>query len=301
MTAVYTILNTLSLLMVLSWLIGGSLINSFKNKTRKIIQLIKKTESSFCTKTKKRWSDQTCSNIICLCVVLTVFFLFFFALHHTWNIQKVKSFVWRNFMPHKKRKVDCRSVSLFLLSLFLHSSYCRFWDFLFFSPHLSLLFHLYCHTFIPIFGHVQLLSSYALCLIPSVFVPFMRSFFPSVKSEEPLAVPVIYDSLWADAYQVQARLCVLLNDNGEPVALCSAASPLAFWTLQITSSFLIYGRHFGSWEGHEAEFRGVCVCVVGGGSSGFARPVSAFGQMKFRKEPGEEVCFMCICVALKGD
>lgn len=36
--------------------------------------------------------------------------------------------------------------------------------------------------------------------------------------------------------------------------------PLAFWTLQITSSSLIYGRHFGSWEGHEGELGALCVC-----------------------------------------
>lgn len=209
------------------------------------------------------------------------------------------------------RGVNCRSIipslppSLpisippFLLSLIFPSSpHCL--SFLAFSSLLkcslsSLRSHFHPHLW-PSTTHIlNRLLLQSLCLIPPLSPPRTHSVF-SFRVWNQWSNR--WHRLWFMAHSERTLIrcrqgslccCLRLNDNGEPVALCSEASPLAFWTLQITSSSLIYGRHFGSWEGHEGEFGGEGV------GCGFEGQHLHSANIIFKRNL-VEVCFICIYV-----
>lgn len=185
---------------------------------------------------------------------------------------KVRPFVWRNFLPdeigsklqiyHSLPPSFSPSSSLYSLPSTQFLILGTLFSFCFLMCSLST----FPHIFIFILGHLspKIIWNHLLHTLCTWFFSFLcLSHILSLLLWNQWRNP--WHDLWFIAHSEhtlircrQGSLCcrLHLNDSGEPVALCFAASPPAFWTLQITSSSLIYGRHFGSWEGHEGEFRG---------------------------------------------
>lgn len=154
---------------------------------------------------------------------------------------KVRPFVWRNFLPdeigsklqiyHSLPPSFSPSSSLYslpstqFLILGILFSFCFIMCSLCFSSY----FHLHPWPSITK-DYLESPSPYSLYLILLLSLPLTHSVSASVKSvEEPLARSVIYSSLWAHPYQVQARLAVLLpasewQQRTSRIMLCSLAS-----------------------------------------------------------------------------